>query len=336
MTYRFDMQAWVNDFAQDALSNKRMLLDSKRLDAGETMVLSLQLEQLLSETFGVKYPDLKVFDFVPTKAKSAPGAEVVSYPRVELFGKAKKIARYADDLPLISAQAEKDSRMISPWGDAFEISFQDLRAAAMTGSQLESFYARGCRRALEEAMSDWALYGDALAPAGTVTNVYGFLNLDATGAAYITPVTPITGSWASATPEQIIADISLLWAEIPDTTEHVHRPDTLVLPASLWGYVSQSRTYTDMSVKNWCMANLDGLTRIESWGELDLADSAGTGPRAIAFDSKSDAWLEMPMDVTFHTPVERAGSLSYVVKAESRFGGYINPYPLDVAYMDGL
>lgn len=334
MTYRFDMESWVKDFAETATANKRVWMPGQRTDAGETMVLSRELEQLLTETFDIKKAPLKVFSFVPTKSKAAAGAQTLTYKQFEHFGQAKRVERFSDDLPLVNAQATSDTRILHSWGAAFEISYQDLRGAAMAGIPLESHFAMAARRSIEEGMSTWALYGDAAAAAGTVVNAYGFLNLDATGAAYVTPVTPINGSWASATPEQIIADIAYLWASIQDTTEDSHRPDTLLIPAGSWGYVSQARTYTDLSPKDWCMRNLDGLVRMESWGELDLADSAGTGPRAVAFDSKGEGWLEMPMDITFHAPQER--NLAYTVPVEARFGGYINPYPLDVAYMDGI
>lgn len=325
---------WVEQVVR-AYSRRTDAIDTRdgrgprRLDAGETFALTEQLTSLMARSYDVKRGPLEMRRFFPVKiGVSPPWAETVKYAQYDFVGSARKIKNYSDDLPLVNGYGQEFSKAVHGYGDAFILTFQDLRAAAHLGRPIQTDLITAARRAFDQAVEQVAAFGDpddAVAP-------YGFFNNT-----NVTPVVPITGSWLTATPDQIIADLILLWESIPRLTMKNHYPTHLLLDSLSWTYIGRKVGTDDGgTIRKWIAENLSPRPQvIDTTDHLDLADAAGTGPRVMAYEYGEDnGWIDIPMDFEVHAPEQV--NLSYKSACEGRTAGAIMPYPLSMAYMDGI
>jgi hypothetical protein len=172
-----------------------------RLDAGETATLAKQLEFVYAKTYDVKYAELKARRFIPIDTSVDAAAEFFTYRQWNMFGMAKLIANYADDLPRVDALAKEFPAPIKSLGASYGFSIQDMRRSAKAGSQLETRRATAARRAHEQSFDDIMAFGNLDA------GILGFLNNPNV------PIVPaVTGQWITnaATPLQMIADLNEL------------------------------------------------------------------------------------------------------------------------------
>jgi hypothetical protein len=256
---------WVDSFVKKAAVSDNVRVDGCRMDAGETAMLAQQLEYMMAELFDVEYPELKSRRFFPVDNSVPTGAETFSYRQYDKMGRAKIIGNYSDDLPLVNVQGTKFVNKIVGLGDGYEISIQSIRAAAMAGVPLDSTLADTARMAIEQSIDELAAFGDADA------GLSGFLN-----EANIPLVAPSTGTWSTASADEIIADVQKLWQSIPTATNQIHMPDTLLVDTTSWGYLQRPRsTDNDTSIAKWLLGNLEGIRNIDQWYKLDTADAKG-------------------------------------------------------------
>ena len=92
-------------------------------------------------------------------------------------------------------------------------------------------------------------------------------------------------------------------------------------------------TDTDITIEQFCLKNLRGIQRIESWDKLNTAGAGGVA-RMMAFEaSPRTGWLDIPQEFTPLAPQWK--SLAYSVPCYAKTCGAIVPYPRAFAYMDG-
>jgi len=318
------IESIVRDFAQryDAMRDPVTGI-ARRADAGETMIVSKQLEHMMKEFFNIERPPLEMFTWLDRKNTAGPGATSITYIQREYFGQAKKIASYADDLPLVEGIGKSFTNSVEAYGAAFQISINDLQAAAMAGVPISAEKPAAARRVCDEAIDYLAAFGD---PETTKT---GFFNN-----ASVPVITPITGTWSTATSDQIINDVMKLWNSIRVATKKVHNATHLLFDETSWGYLDRRTTETDMTIRKYLFANLPGIQVMDSTERLNLADAAGTGPRIVAYEkNRMASWIEVPVDFDMRPAQER--NLSYITNCFCKSAGTIIPYPLTIAYMDG-
>lgn len=300
-----------------------------RLDAGETAALARQLEYIYAQTYDIKYAELKARRFIPIDTSVDPGAEFFTYRQWNMFGMAKLIANYADDLPRVDALAKEFPAPIKSLGASYGFSIQDMRRAAMSGSQLDSRRARAARRAHEQAFDQIMAFGNADA------GILGFLN---------NPNVPIvavtTGQWVtnSATPLQIIQDLNDLVNSIIIATLETFEPNVLLLPNLAFQIINttpmSSTGDADKTILRFFLDNNPYITEIDQWNKLNAAGAGGTS-RTVAYQRSEEVLAGVePQPFEQFPPQPR--NLEFVVPTHSRIGGVRMQYPLAVAYADDL
>ena len=300
-----------------------------RLDAGETAALARQLEHIYAQTYDVKYAELKARRFIPIDTSVDAGAEFFTYRQWNMFGMAKLIANYADDLPRVDSLAKEFPAPIKSLGASYGFSIQDMRRAAMNGSQLDSRRARAARRAHEQAFDDLMAFGNADAGIGGMTN-----NANV-------PIVPaVTGQWVTnlATPLQMIADLNELVNSIVLATLETFIPNTLILDNTSFTRINSTPMSTtgdaDKTVLRFFLDNNPYITDVDQWNKLAAAGAAGVS-RAIAYN-RSEEVLAGVEPQSFEQFPPQARNLEFVIPTHSRVGGVRMQYPLAVAYMDDL
>jgi len=298
-----------------------------RLDAGETAALARQLEHIYAKTYDIKYAELKARRFIPIDTTVDSAADFFTYRQWDMFGMAKIIANYADDLPRVDALAKEFPAPIKSLGASYAYSIQDMRRAAKTGSQLSERRARAARRAHEQAFDEIMALGNADAGIG------GFLNN-----ANVPIVSAITGTWvtSSATPLQMLADLNELASSIVLATLEMFEPDALLLDHTAFKLVNTTPMSVDnsMTVLKYFLENSPYIRNVEQWNKLNTAGAGGTS-RAVAYKRDEEVLSGVePQPFEQFPPQWR--NLEAVVPTHSRIGGVRIQYPLGIAYMDDL
>ena len=81
-------------------------------DSNESMFLQRQLDYIKTQTYDIKYAELKARKLIPVSSEADPGAEKIFYRSYDQSGIAKIIANYADDLPRASLSQAKTGLII--------------------------------------------------------------------------------------------------------------------------------------------------------------------------------------------------------------------------------
>lgn len=300
--------------------------DGSRIDAGETPFLVRELEHVIATVFETKYPGLQARRFIPVDTSIPEGAESFAYKMWDYFGMAKIIDSYADDLPMVGQTAQRFTAPIRTIGDAYGYTIDDIAAALFAGMALPSDLAVVARRVIETKIDDLAAFGDA------DSGLPGFTNHANVNLASLT-----YGTWASATPLQILADLNTLVSKIATQSKRIYQADTILFDSASWDIVTQTPMSSDNTntILQVFLKNATSVTNADVWDKLDLADAAGTGPRVIAYARTPEVCsLVIPREFTQQPP--QARNLAFVVPCHAKCGGISMKYPLGMAYADGV
>jgi hypothetical protein len=299
-----------------------------RMDAKFNAVLEKQLEYVKTKTYDVLYPELKGRLYCPVSNEADPGAETITYRQWDEFGMAQIISNYADDLPLIDALVEEFVQKVKGLGAAYQYSLQDLRRSAMANSRLDQRRANGARKAIELQIDQIAALGNANAGLTGIANN-----------ANVSLISPATGTWSTATGEQMVADMMKFASDIVIANKETIIPDTVVLDVTNYNRFANKRISTTGDTHTTALQaflkSSPYIKNVGSWYKLATADAAGTGPRAICYKRDPEVLtLEVPQEFEQLPPQNK--NLAFQVPVHARTGGVIVYYPIGMGYMDGL
>lgn len=297
-----------------------------RLDANETAAFARQLEEIDTDIYRQAFPELKGTQLVPVKGNINPGAEQYTYRSVVDAGDAKPIANYADDLPRVDLSGLEESSRIYSFGASYAYSIQDLRRASMMRMAIDNERARIARERIAQRLDETIWVGN------TQLGITGFANN-----AGVALVTPVTGTWSTATADQILADLLKLERTIIDDSKGTEQADTLVLPTAAYAIAATKPLGTDANktVLEFFTRRALGIRNVEFTPRLNLANAAGNGPRAIAY-KRDRTRLEAIVPVEFEQFPPEARNLAWNVNCHMRCGGVVIRYPGSLRYMDGI
>jgi hypothetical protein len=298
-----------------------------RIDADETVMLALQLEQMQNRVFEDEFAELKARAFLPVDNSVNTGAETFSYKETTEVGEAGKITNYADDFPSVEVSGVKRTHDIVARGVSYTYSIQDIRRAAFVGEPLESRKARAARRAFERAVDTIAAVG---APDEGIAT--GFLN---NASVSITALAAV-GAWSTKTPTQIVNDLNALFASVVTGSKELYTPNRLLMPLASYHVASQTRMAADTSetvLQAFLTANPQ-ITDVQPWDKLATAGAGATG-RLVAYRYDPDV-VELVIPQEFEVMPPQAKNMAFVVNCHGRTAGCVIHRPLGVKYMDGV
>lgn len=301
----------------------------QRFDANEAMLFARQLESIDATLYEVQYPQLNWSEIVPVQNGISDGAETYTYQVVDTVGRAKLIGNYADDLPRADAFGREVQAKIKHLGASYAYSIQDMRRAKLSGVGIDEMRARAARRAIAEFIDEAVMLG-VRSEDGTVLNT-GFAN---NGSVSLTTV--VTGTWATATGDQIVDDVLKMEREIITASKGVERPDTLALPPSRYAIASTKRmgsSLNDVTALEFLMKKSVGIRKVVQNFRLETA-GASSVPRIVAYTANIEKVAALvPME--FNSLPPEARNLALIVNCEGRCGGVAWRLPGSARYMDG-
>jgi len=294
-----------------------------RMDANETAMFARQLEDIDAELYLRLYPELRGTIIVPTRTNINEGAEEYTYRSLDRAGRSTVIANYGDDLPRVDVQGKEETAKLFGHGASYGYSIQDLRRSRMAGLPLESERAMAARDAI-------ALTNDTICALGESSiGVTGFYN-----SADVSMVSPATGTWSSATGDQIVADLMKVERAILVDSNAVELPDTVVLPPSLFAIANTVRlANTETTALDFFLRKSLGVKNVEHWYHGETAGASAVA--RIAMGKRDPRKLQFLLPLPFSQMAPQQKGLGFEVNCDSRVGGVIFRYPKSWRYMDG-
>ena len=300
-------------------------------DSNESMFLQRQLDFIKTQTYDIKYAELKARKLIPVSSEADPGAERIFYRQYDQSGLAKVIANYGDDLPRADVKGSEFFATVKTLGASFAYNLQEMRAAIYGNVPLEQRRANAARRSIAQLENSISFFGDAssglvgLFNAPNITSVT--IPADGTGASKL---------WTTKTPDLILRDMNLVSNTIVSTSLGVEIPDTLLLPLAQFNYVASTArsANSDTTILNYFLQNNPYIKSVEWVNEL-LGAGAGPSDRMFAY-RKSPEVLTMEVPSDFEQLELQIVNLEYKVPCIERFAGVLIYYPLALAYGDGI
>ena len=312
------------------------------IDANESIFFQRELEYVKSRSYDVQYPELRARQLFPLSSEADSGAETITYETYDHVGAAKLIHSYANDLPNVEVSGKKTTRNVYGEGVAFGYSIQDIRNARMAGKPLTQRKADAARRQMLFLENKIAFHGNDATFGVPGTDIPGFINNPNVNAVTIPDGgTSGTTIWADKTPDEIVADVSLMACTVRDVTKGIEGTNTLLLPDKQHCQISTQRMGdgSDTTILTFILASNPWVQRVvptyEMKGVAPVSASYDSEDVAILYDRSPDKLtLEVPQDVEFLSPQERA--LYFEVPVHARTAGVIIYYPLSIAQGNGI
>lgn len=296
----------------------------ERFDANETAMFARQLEDIDSELYRVQYPELRGEQIVPVRTAIHEGAEEHTYRVMDQAGVSRIIANYTEDLPRVDVQGREVTVPLFGHGAAYGYSIQDMRRSRMTGLPLDAERAETAREVIATKNDYIIAFGeDSIGAKGFYNN------------AGVSLVTPVTGTWLTATGDQMLDDMLKLERAVILDSNAVEMPNCLVLAPSQYALANSKRlSNTETSPLKYFLDKSATVKTVEVWARGETADAGGTGPR-MAMGKRDPKVLQALLPLPFYQmPPEQRG-LGFVINCDSRAGGVIFRRPKAWRYMDG-
>jgi len=307
-----------------------------RLDADETNMLALELEQMRSRVYEAEYPEMKARRFIPVTNEIDPGAESFSYEETDTVGSAKVIRNMADDPPAVETSSGKITHSVVSLGDSWTYSIQDMRRAAFSGRPLSARKAIGARRIWERGLDQIAALGapDDGIPTGLLNKTVG------TGADQIHGTTMTPASWLASTRSAagMVNDLNnAVAAQVTDSAE-LYTPNLLLLPTAIYLAAAHTRMSADNSetvLEAFLRAN-PYVEDVQPWNLLSAVDGAsGNNSRGLLMRQDPDV-VELVIPQEYEILPPQARNYAFKVLAHGRTAGSIVYRPLGLRYLTSL
>jgi hypothetical protein len=316
--------------------HRAQMYGAHRLDANETAILELQLQQMRARTADVQYAEFKARRLVPMTSEIDPGAESWSYAQWDRVGMAKVVANYADDVPMVATFAKKFVQTVESLALGYEWSWLDMLRTAKAGVPLRARKSEAVRTGFEQRIEQIAAIGLP------ETGLTGFLNNGNVPLIHAAPAAAGGNApeWDGddKTPEEKVADLHAMEDAILINTKGVHAPDTLVMPLQEFRHATTTpltvgNTDPTKTILSVFLAKSKFIRNVEWW---TYADDAALDEPIFAMYRRDPTMVhfELPQEQQEQPP--QAKNLAMQVLSVGRVGGVAFEYPLSAVYMDSI
>lgn len=318
-----------------------MVSEGARFDSVDaaSVFFARELDHIKAKSYDVQYPELTALNLFPITHEADAGAETVTYYTYDKSGLAKIIDNYSTDLPRADVTGQPSTAQVRSIGTSYGYSVQEMRASRMAGKSLDSRKGESARYQNDNTVNMLAWAGDpthgilGVLSDGQNIPLYTLGNNEAGDST----------AWADKTPDEILADVNGMAAQVARTTKNVERPDTLCIPSDAYMDIATRRLgETGETVLSWLLSKSPYIKNIIPASELNH-DSNETNPYAasgntgVAFLFKNDEnklSLEIPMPYMQHQL--QVKNLETVIPCESRCAGMIVYYPMSCLIAVGV
>jgi hypothetical protein len=307
----------------------------ERLDANESVFFERQLKYAKRRSYDVLYADLGAREWLPISTDNAEWAKTITYEQYDNRGAAAWIASYADDLPRCDVVAKEFSVPARPFGESYGWNIDEIQASNALNKNLNTRKAESAASAFRQFENDVAWFAQGgKADAGVTGLLYN---------ANITISNAPTGTWSTATPDQIIADVNFAINNVRVLTKNVEKPNRCLMGIDAFTQISTQRlTDTNVTILSFLRENHPGV-KFGALNELDDVSPKPSTPTVAGSSTniilvytadETKLALEVVRDYTTEPPERR--NLEYVVNTHGKTAGVSVYYPLSVHIVEGI
>lgn len=298
-------------------------------DSIDSAFIERELEAVKAKTYDKKYADLRFREFIPISHETNPGAETVKFNSFDMFGSAKVIANYADDLPTAAIKKSEVRVSVKSLGASIQYSVQELRAARFAGLPLDARDAVAARRQIEQLMDALAANGD------TNNNLTGLTTIPNAQTLALPNGAAGQTLWSKKTGLEILADMTNAVNQVVTSTLDVEHPDTIILtPAALAICASTPvNSAAAASVLEFFLKSNPWVKTVTSWARMTGAGAGGLDLMLVYVRDPDHLFLEIPQEFEMF-PAQEMG-LKFKIPCHARYAGVLCPYPQSVLYASG-
>lgn len=307
-----------------------------RLMTGDAMQANLgfvtsQTAYVEAGVYRMRYPEIQYPGLIPVDYSAPEWVKTVDYYSSDVVGKAEWIADRAADIPTVGSGMARSSTAVHMAGIGYDYGLEEVNQASMLGMNLPSERASGARLVYERMVDRVALRGDA------EKGFQGLFNNSG-----VTAVSAPNGDWATATPEEILADFNFGLTGTWQATNEMVMADTVLLPSSKLQLIASrfinanvgETILSFLQRANVFTAETGRPLTIRGMRGLNTAGAGGT-TRAVYYRRSPEVLkMHIPMRHRF-LPVQVVG-LTFKVPGIFRLGGLDIRLPKEVRYVDGL
>lgn len=308
-----------------------LTLEGHRLDAGESALLARELLYVQQKQVFIQYSMLKSARFIPIDTSMPAGVDSFSTEIYKEAGSAKLITNYATDFPSADVFKEEHIQKCFGFGNSYRYSIQDLRRSALSkGQPLDQRRAGTARMVHDRLIDRTACLGDTAS---------GLIGIAGHSSVTVLDGSPdsLVGDWATASADQMFADLALIENTPYTATLENMAPDTLLLAPAPYNilFETPANDFTTETVGQvFLRSRAKHIKNIDRW---DLLTTAGgsSSTRAICY-KRDPQVIDQKLPLAFQMSAPQQVMLAFTVPCESRFGGTVLYYPAAMVYADGL
>lgn len=313
-----------------------------RLDAADNpgIFFAQQLAYIKSKAYDKQYPELKGLSLFPMTSDVDEGANTIEYYSYEQFGQADIISNYGEDLARVDVKGVPHRANIVSIGDSYGYNTAELRAARRNAmvlknpKPLDAARAEAARRAYDVRVNHLIWNGDEK------TGIVGILSANNNIPVYTLPAGESGAyDWDSKTVDEIAADVAGMLNYINVTTRGIERPDSWVMPESVYTSLSLRRVPdTGVSFLTYLKENVKQIKNWEYASELNASntDYNSTGKNIGLLYTKDSEKLSHEAPMPFKQYPAQQRNLEIVINCEGRDAGMVIYYPYSACLVYGL
>jgi hypothetical protein len=282
--------------------------------------------------FETKYPAFDYAGLVPINTDGDMWDIGTLVYSGDIAGAAAFISGKGFDIPNASINFSQGTSGFHLAGAGYELGLQEVNRASRMGVGLDGRKASAARMVAEKFVYDRVVSGS------TEKSTKGLINNASVPTANAT-----TGSWGSATPAQMLADVNQVLGDVITNSGETAMPNSLLLPTSrfLTANNTQVSSGSDKTVLTFLQENnsFTAITKrpldIRPSRELETAGASGT-KRMIAYEKSPDNMeFFLPGLFEFLSPFA-ISSMSWRVDGIMNVGQLEIYRPKTVSYRDGI
>nr|QIG67141.1 putative capsid protein [Rhizobium phage RHph_TM26] len=312
-------------------------MNGQQLMVGDAMQANLgfvnsQTTFIETGVYRARYPAIRYPGLIPVDYSAPEWIKTITYYSMDAAGRAEWVADRASDIPVVGTSMEGANTDIYMAGIGYDYGLEEVNQAIMLGMNLPGERAATARTVYERTVDNIAFLGDV------EKGWKGLFNSTAVVAA-----SAPTGSWATATEDQILADINDILSDVYLATNEIAMADTLLLPSLKFQQIASKRlgdgngTLTILEFiqrANVYTAETGQPLKIRGMRGLNTAGAGGTA-RMVAYRNSSEVMkMHIPMRHRF-LPVQIVG-LTFKIPGIFRLGALDIRLPKEVRYSDGI
>lgn len=251
------------------------------------------------------------------------------------------IGKTTDQITGVSVDIAKIPNPLDLWGMELKYTIPEIESAARLGRPVDQQKFEGMQLKHQMDIDEQVYIGD------TSKGTKGMINH-----ALVTPAALPNGvagisTWATKTPDEILADVNLMLVTTWKNSALAVMPDRLLLPPNQFGYIATQKVSNagNVSILKYILEN--NILATSGQGKLNVfplkwLQGAGVGgtlgtpgiDRAVVY-LKEYQRVRYPMTMLQRTPIQY-DSIYHKTTYYCRLGGVELVYPETVGYYDGL